>query len=267
MTDDTMTLTAALVSIRDAFSVLNASFIDHDVLAFLLFFGVLYVLTFAVCRVGCGLRAKTASLIGTCACSLVHGLFCILVGVEVLFLGRFIHDKKLDHINSLLETYMMQFSLSYLLFDTIFSISDPLFLVHHFLSVSYLVAVLKLGVGGVSTVFVFFIGEVTSPVFNSFTVLNEIRREYRYPWAVKLFNVVSPIFTFSFIFVRTFVCVPLVGWYAHRLLSDSHAIPMAVRVGMLALVVAGMAGSQVWSWKLYKGWLRARKKKKEKKEG
>lgn len=178
--------TTALVSIRDAFSVLNALFIDHDVLAFLLFFGVLYTLTFAVCRVGCGLHAKTSSLIGTCACSLIHGLFCIIVGIEVLFLGRFIHDKKLDHMNSVLETYMyewtrahwhslaprlslvlrarsfirMQFSLAYLLFDTIFSISDPLFLVHHFLSVSYLVSVLKLGVGGVSTVFVFFIGEV-----------------------------------------------------------------------------------------------------------
>ena len=140
--------TTALLYIRDAFSVLNARFIDHDVLAFLTFFGALYGLTFAACRVGCGLKAKTSSLIGTCACSFVHGLFCILVGVEVLFLGRFLHDKKLDHINSVLETYMMQFSLAYLLFDTIFSISDPLFMVHHFLSVSYLVSVLKLGVGG-----------------------------------------------------------------------------------------------------------------------
>ena len=111
--------------------------------------------------------------------------------------------------------------------------------------------------------FVFFIGEVTSPVFNSFTVLNEIRREYRFPWALKLFKVVSPLFTFSFIFVRTFVSVPLVAWYAHKLLVDSPAIPLIYRVGMLALVIAGLAGSQVWSWRLWAGWRRSRRAKRE----
>ena len=109
--------------------------------------------------------------------------------------------------------------------------------------------------------------QVTSPVFNSFTVLNEIRREYpEFTWAIMLFRVISPVFTFSFIFVRTFVSVPLVSWYAHRLLVDSHAIPLAYRLGMLALVVAGLAGSQLWSWRLYKGWLRAAAKKKGEKE-
>jgi hypothetical protein len=251
--------TSALASIRDACSLLNRSFIDHDVLAFVAFFALIYALAFAICRAGCGLKAKTSSLIGTCVCSLVHGLFCILVGIEVLFRGRFVHDRRLDHINTVLETYMMQFSLAYLLFDTIFSIADPLFLIHHVLSISYLVSVLRLGVGGVSTVFVFFIGEVTSPVFNSFTVLNEIRREYKYPWALRLFRVISPVFTFSFILVRTFVSVPLVTWYARRLLLDSHAIPLTYRLGMLTLVVLGLAGSQVWSWKLYAGWRRKRR--------
>jgi hypothetical protein len=188
----------------------------------------------------------------------VHGLFCILVGIEVLFLGRFVEDKRLDHVNSVLETYMMQFSLAYLLFDTVFSITEPLFLAHHFLSISYLISVLRLGVGGSSTVFVFFIGEVTSPVFNSFTVLNEIRREYRYPWARRLFRLVSPVFTFSFILVRTFISIPLVAWYSKRLLFDSPAIPLAYRMGMQALVTAGLGGSQVWSWRLYRGWVRSR---------
>ena len=152
--------TTALSSIRNTFSVLepvmanvlgtlyDAETFDHAVVNFLVFFGLLYGVTFAVCRAGCGLKAKTSSLIGTCACSFVHGLFCILVGIEVLFLGRFIEDKRLDHVNSVLETYMMQFSLAYLLFDTIFSITNPLFLAHHFLSVSYLISVLRLGVGG-----------------------------------------------------------------------------------------------------------------------
>lgn len=236
----------------------DAETFDHAVVNFLVFFGLLYGLTYAACRAVCGLKAKTSSLIGTCACSFVHGLFCILVGIEVLFLGRFVEDKRLDHVNLVLETYMMQFSLAYLLFDTVFSITDPLFLAHHFLSISYLISVLRLGVGGSSTVFVFFIGEVTSPVFNSFTVLNEIRREYRYPWARRLFRLVSPVFTFSFILVRTFISIPLVAWYSKRLLFDSPAIPLAYRMGMQALVTAGLGGSQVWSWRLYRGWVRSR---------
>ncbi len=108
--------------------------------------------------------------------------------------------------------------------------------------------------------FVFFTGEVTSPVFNSFTVLNEIRREYQYPWAHKLFRLVSPVFTLSFILVRTVISIPLVAWYSKRLMFDSPAIPPAYRVGMLALVTAGLAGSQIWSWRLYRGWVRLRTK-------
>jgi hypothetical protein len=250
-----MDASVALVSIRQMF---GSSDVVHDVVAFLAFFASVYFLAFGICRFGFSLKAKTSSLVATCVCSLVHGLFCIAVGVEVLFQGRFFHDLKLDHMNTVLETHMMQFSLAYLLFDTVFSISDPLFLVHHILSVSYLVSVLRLGVGGVSTVFVFFIGEVTSPVFNSFTVLNEMRREYEFGWALKLFGVISPIFTWSFIVVRSFVSIPLVAWYSRRLLLDSHAIPLSYRLGMMSLVLAGLAGSQVWSWKLYLGWRRKR---------
>ncbi len=119
---------------------------------------------------------------------------------------------------------------------------------------------LRLGVGGSSTAFVFFIGEVTSPAFNTFTVLNEIRREYQYPWAHRLFKVVSPVFTFSFILVRTVISIPLVVWYSTRLVWYSPAIPAAYRAGMLALVAAGLGGSQIWSYRLYRGWQRARAK-------
>jgi hypothetical protein len=84
------------------------------------------------------------------------------------------------------------------------------------------------------------------------------RREYRYPWARRLFRLVSPVFTFSFILVRTFISIPLVAWYSKRLLFDSPAIPLAYRMGMQALVTAGLGGSQVWSWRLYRGWVRSR---------
>lgn len=142
-----------------------------QVINYLIFFGLIFAVTFFACRLGFGLKTKTATLLGTCACSALHGIICIFGGVEILYYGHFWLDKKLDHTNTELQNQMMRYSLAYLLFDTIFSISDPLFLAHHILSVLYLIAVLQIQKGATSATFVFFLGEVTSPIFNSFAAL------------------------------------------------------------------------------------------------
>lgn len=157
-------------------SDLSIEYAEHSihwfqVSKYLLFFGSIFIVTFVACRAGFGLKTQTATLLGTCACSALHGIICIMGGVEILFYGHFWHDRKLDHVNTELQNQMMRYSLAYLLFDTVFSLSDPLFLAHHVLSVLYLISVLQIQTGATSATFVFFLGEVTSPIFNSFAAL------------------------------------------------------------------------------------------------
>lgn len=144
---------------------------SSQVIKYVVFFGSVFIVAYLTCRVGFGLKAKTATLLGTCTCSALHGIVCILGGVEILYYGHFWQDRRLDHENTELQNQMMRYSLAYLLFDTIFSISDPLFLAHHILSILYLIAVLQIQIGATSATFVFFLGEVTSPIFNSFAAL------------------------------------------------------------------------------------------------
>lgn len=66
----------------------------------------------------------------------------------------------------------------------------------------------------------------------------------------------------SFVLVRSVISVPLIYWYMKQMLVDSHAIPFPWRLFMVSLVGLGMAGSQIWSYKLVRGCLRSRRKKK-----
>lgn len=48
--------------------------------------------------------------------------------------------------------------------------ADVVFIVHHILSSTYLVGCLLNGHGAIGCIMMFFLGEVTSPVFNAFTI-------------------------------------------------------------------------------------------------
>lgn len=179
MIRDTNPVGSVLERIQSAVDVTLPISIHHaqdsihwrEVVQYLLFFASVFMAVFTASRAGFGMKTKTAVLLGTCACSVLHGLICIFGGIDILFWGHFWHDRKFDRANTTLQNQMMRFSLAYLLFDTIFSLSDPLFLAHHILSVLYLIAVLQIQTGATSATFVFFLGEVTSPIFNSFTAL------------------------------------------------------------------------------------------------
>lgn len=186
----------------------------NSVLPYFAFFALVYIITAMINVFVFGIKRKSVPLLSTCCnslyvctCSLacafvlttasshcsVHGLCCILAGYSIL--GQW-GDRKLDHANTELQNQMVQFSFAYLASDTVNAILfdwDVLFLAHHALSLLYLYAVLQLQVGAVSAVFVFFLGEITSPVFNAFNVLRELKKDYT--WAYSWFHVVSPIFT------------------------------------------------------------------------
>ncbi|KAI8107357.1 hypothetical protein M9435_002388 [Picochlorum sp. BPE23] len=209
-----------------------------SVLPFFVFFVLVYVAAAFLNGIVFGIKKKSVPLLSTCCNSFIHGLCCILAGCSILSQWD---DRKLDHVNSELQNQVVQFSFAYLASDTLNAIFfdwDVLFLAHHVLSLLYLYAVLQLQVGAVSAVFVFFLGEVTSPIFNSFTVLRELKKDYK--WASPWFHLVSPIFTVSFVLVRSVISVPLIYWYMKQMLVDSHAIPFPWRLFMVSLVGLGL---------------------------
>lgn len=64
----------------------------------------------------------------------------------------------------------------------------------------------------------------------------------------------------AFVVTRTLISPPIMGWFLYTLWFRSPGIPGAWSAFMGALVTLGMAGSQVWSYKLVRGWAKARRK-------
>ncbi|OPL10227.1 MAG: hypothetical protein AVO34_11640 [Firmicutes bacterium ML8_F2] len=175
-------------------------------------------------------------------------------------LSKWKQPLNLDDTNTPIQALQLNFSLAYLLVDilyyALFDSGDWFFMAHHLLSILYLGASLHLGVGGISAIFVFFMGEITSPLFNVFSVAKTLKQDHVF--ASKVLNLVSPVFTFSFVLVRSVISPVLIGFFLKKLLFESPAIPAPYSVFMAFLVTCGMMGSQVWSYKLVKGYRKAR---------
>lgn len=188
----------------------------------------------------------------------LHAMTCIFAGYAEL--SNWEQPLNLDDTNTPIQSLQLNFSLAYLLADILYFLlfdpSDWFFLAHHLLSVLYLGASLHLGVGGISAIFVFFMGEVTTPLYNIFSVAKTLKEDYAI--ASNILNLVSPFFTFSFVLVRSVISPVLIGYFLKNLLFESPAIPAPYRVFMASLVTCGMVGSQVWSYKLVKGYRKAR---------
>ncbi|GAB4813907.1 hypothetical protein N2152v2_000953 [Parachlorella kessleri] len=193
--------------------------------------------------------------------SLVHALVVDIVGYQLL------QDWKtfdLDMPNTPKQTRMLQFSLGYMIADfgylMLFTPTDLLFIVHHTISSFYIVGCLKHGHSAISCILMFWMGEITSPLLNAFTFSRELRHVSKA--AQKVFALVSPLFTAVYILVRSIVAPPLVVWFVYSLWFRASAIPLAWRAPMGACVTLGIVGSQVWTAKLVKGFMRQRKKAK-----
>ena len=151
------------------------------------------------------------------------------------------------------------------MYFVLFDPNDIFFVAHHALAGLYIWASLRLGVGGISAIFVFFMGEITSPLFNVFNVAKELKDEHAL--ASKILLLVSPVFTFFFVIVRSIISPVLITFFLKKLLFESDGIPVLYRVFMASLVTLGMIGSQVWSYKLIKGFRKARAKAKSEVDG
>lgn len=191
-----------------------------------------------------------------------HGLACLAASIPSLRAWE--RPKfQLDTPNTGLQTLQLEMSFGYMVADTVQMLlfdRDAIFLVHHLFSALYLFCVLHLKVGAISAVFVFFLGEVTNPIFNCFHVTRVVKNNF--DWASYGFELISPVFTMSFVFIRSILSPPLVLWFGWKLIFHSPAIPVLWRMFMISLVFLGLAGSQIWSYKIIKGWQRRKKRKK-----
>lgn len=188
----------------------------------------------------------------------MHAIICVLAAYPEL-VAWMSSSLDLDSPNTPQQALQLQFSLGYVLADTvymfIFTPNDYLFLAHHALAGLYLVAAMAHGAGAISAILVFFLGEITGPLFSAFSIAKELRHDVLL--AAKIFTWISPAFTVAFILVRSLVSPIIIGWYLRKLLFESAAIPFYWRIFMGSLVLAGLAGSQLWSYKLLRGFMKS----------
>lgn len=220
--------------------------------AFIIFFALMQQV-----NVSRGKRAEFTS----CCISLMHNLVAIFgCGALLITLWPFHFDDP-----GTTDTHIvLQYSIAYMITDLFcfllpFTPDDYLFVGHHFVTGAYMFDCVRMQRGAVSVLPWVFLGEVTGPLLNVFTACKELRKDSKVAQVV--FSAVSPMFTVSFLLVRTLFLPPFLVWWILQVTYDCSLIPASHRVAWAVLITAGVVGSQVWSMKLIRGFLRNNKKR------
>ena len=191
----------------------------------------------------------------------------IIVGIAAYpHLVAWARPWALDLPNTPPQVLLLQFSLAYLLVDTAYAAAftdDYIIMAHHAVAATYVTIVLALGVGGISAVLTFFLGELTTPLLNVFSVTKELKGERA--WAAKVFEAVSPVFTAFFLLVRSIVGPPIMAWFVRQMWFRSPGLPPAASAALGGMVAFGTAGSQLWAYRLWRGYRKSRRVAKGKK--
>ncbi|KAL4439711.1 hypothetical protein ABPG75_002712 [Micractinium tetrahymenae] len=226
----------------------------REVPAFTLFFGAIFLAALPFWRYVVGVDRVKSAVLASCCMSSVHGLLSALGGYEQLIQWQ---GFKLDLPNTHPQKLLNEFSLAYMITDFFFFLlpfapTAFVFMIHHTISAIYLVGCLLTGHGAISCILVFFLGEVTSPVFSTFSISKELRHHSKA--ALKVFTYTSPLFTVAFVGVRSVIAPPIVAWFVYTLWFRSTLIPFGWRATMGSCVTLGMIASQLWSFKLLRGY-------------
>ncbi|KAL0027117.1 hypothetical protein WJX79_007020 [Trebouxia sp. C0005] len=215
----------------------------------------LFAAVFAAAYVGWGLyglSGKRRATLSSCVISIVHGIVTnIIAGAQLVSQYPF----SLDAQNTSSVNFVMQLSAAYMIVDFFlfllpFTPNDFLFVGHHMMTTGYMMSSLYIGRGGLSCLVLMVLGESTSLFQNSWLISRELRRESRA--AMSCFKVLSPIYTYVFLLVRSIVAPPVIAWFCVHLQS-AQKLPIGCRVTWAALAAVTTAGSQIWSYKLWKG--------------
>lgn len=222
---------------------------------------MVYFIAFAfwsVCTLTKNKPARQRAVFSSCIISIVHaGTTTVLGAIEI-------HKHwplKLDAVNTPQQIWLMQFSTAYMLVDLFafllpFTPDDFLFIGHHFLTASYMISSLWLGRGGVSCVVLMVLGESTSWLQNGFYLSRDLRRDNE--TAMVLFKTISPVYTWVFVLVRTCMGPPMIAWLAMGLLTEAAKLPISLRYFWAICGILGVSGSQLWTYKLIRGFFRQR---------
>ncbi|DBA88030.1 hypothetical protein WJX77_008204 [Trebouxia sp. C0004] len=215
----------------------------------------LFTAVFAAAYIGWGLyglSGKRRATLSSCVISIFHGIVTnIVAGAQLVSQYPF----SLDAQNNNSANFIMQFSAAYMVVDFFlfllpFTPDDFLFVGHHLMTTGYMMSSLFIGRGGLSCLVLMVLGESTSLFQNSWLISRELRQESRA--AMSCFNNLSPIYTYVFLLVRSMVAPPVIAWFCIQLQS-AQKLPIGCRVTWASLAAVTTAGSQIWSYKLWKG--------------
>lgn len=166
---------------------------------------------------------------------------------------------ELDLPNSPAEVLVNQFGLAYMIADFLVYLlpyMDAMFIGHHIVAGTFFVGALATGHGAIAASLALFLGEITSPILNTFTISRELRHQSKLMFRV--FALAAPTFTASYLVVRTGIMTPVTVWFLYSWWFRSPAVPAAWRWPMGICILLGYLASQAWSAKLIKGHLRRR---------
>lgn len=103
--------------------------------------------------------------------------------------------------------------------------------------------VLVHGAGAISCVLMFWMGDITEPLWATFIISRELRHSSKV--AYRVYTYVSPVFTAAFLLVRSVLGPPMVAWLVYTLWFRTSAVPLTWRISMGACLSIGIIGSQV----------------------
>lgn len=212
-------------------------------------------------------NSKQTPLLASYGTSTIHAL--VLIAASWPELSTWTRtSRNLDLPNTPMQSLILEFSLAYMIFDFIYMVSfepgDYLMLGHHILAGAYNAVALHLKFGAISAILPFFMGELSSPLFNIFNVSKSLRSSRA--WAAKIFPIASTLFTFAFLLCRSVIGPPIMSWFVYHMLVNSSHIPRIWSIFMSLTVTIGMIGSQIWAFKLFRGWRKMISKRKTSEE-
>ncbi|KAK9813156.1 hypothetical protein WJX72_009945 [[Myrmecia] bisecta] len=225
-------------------------------LKYLPFFFAVFAAIYFAAHIGWGmygLKGRKKANLASCCMSLLHGSVTSASAAWQIYSHL---PFSLDAPNNAAQDILMQFSTAYMLADEFLFLlpctpDDYLFIFHHVVTVGYMLSSLFLRRGGLSCLILMFMGEITSPVQNTWFIGRDLRGTSKV--ANTVYELMSPPYTYIYLFVRSGVAPPLIAWFAWRLVTLGGPLPASVRYTWAFCAVLATTGSQIWSMKLFKG--------------
>lgn len=196
-------------------------------------------------------RPKFRATFSSCCISVAHGLITTVLATQEILQ---VWPLDMNAANTPRQIFLMQFSLAYMVVDLVafllpFTPDDVLFVGHHCMTGAYMASSLWLGRGGISCIVLMALGESTSLLQNGWYIVRDLRRDSKL--AYTLFKQLSPVYTVVFVLVRTIIGPPAISWLARQILLSQ--LPAVLRYFWAGCAILGVAGSQLWTYKLVRG--------------